>query len=86
METVKLKCHDCGGTGLYEGFMEGKGEAVVCISCGGRGGYNEPSYTQESLYTGRKPYKNKKIKIRYFGKRSEVAMSYNDFCKKIKPL
>lgn len=31
------ECPDCGGTGLYTGFMERKGEAVVCVSCGGTG-------------------------------------------------
>lgn len=31
----------CGGTGLYSGMCEAKGEAVVCLSCKGAGGYRE---------------------------------------------
>jgi len=35
--TVKTICKACDGTGLYCGFMEPKGTAVVCIRCGGTG-------------------------------------------------
>lgn len=35
--TIRAECSDCGGTGLYVGFMEAKGEAVVCVSCRGTG-------------------------------------------------
>ena len=37
METVYAECGDCGSTGLYQGFMEGKNAAVVCLACGGYG-------------------------------------------------
>lgn len=37
METIKAKCKPCDGTGLYVGFAEPKGTAVVCIRCGGSG-------------------------------------------------
>lgn len=37
METVKVECSACGGTGLYSGFAESKGTAVVCVQCGGDG-------------------------------------------------
>lgn len=39
MKKIKFnaECDSCGGTGLYQGFMEGPGRAVVCISCRGTG-------------------------------------------------
>jgi hypothetical protein len=37
MKTIKTECSDCGGTGLYSGFCEGEGHAVVCLACGGSG-------------------------------------------------
>jgi len=35
--SVKAKCNACGGTGLYSGFAEPRGTAVVCNRCGGTG-------------------------------------------------
>lgn len=35
--TIRAQCSDCGGTGLYSGFMEAKDEAVICVRCGGSG-------------------------------------------------
>jgi DnaJ-class molecular chaperone len=50
MKELHIECGACHGTGLYSGFMERAGEAVVCVQCGGTGRqtirYNE--------YTGRK--------------------------------
>lgn len=37
METVKVECAACSSTGLYSGFAEPKGTAVVCVKCGGSG-------------------------------------------------
>lgn len=37
MITVKYECSDCDGTGLYCGFAEPKGTAVVCLGCKGKG-------------------------------------------------
>lgn len=37
METVKAECAACGATGLYSGFAEPKGTAVVCLECDGSG-------------------------------------------------
>jgi hypothetical protein len=34
---VQTRCEACGGTGLYSGMCEGKGKAVVCLSCDGSG-------------------------------------------------
>ncbi len=33
----KMECRSCGATGLYKGFAEPKGTAVVCANCGGKG-------------------------------------------------
>jgi len=35
--TVEVECKDCKGTGLYRGFAEPKGIAVVCLKCDGTG-------------------------------------------------
>ena len=35
--TVEQKCQSCGGTGLYVGFAEKDGFAVVCHTCKGTG-------------------------------------------------
>jgi len=37
MQSVKAECGSCGGTGLYRGFAEPKGVAVVCLDCSGTG-------------------------------------------------
>ena len=37
MLTVKIECRDCGANGLYQGFAEPEGHAVICITCGGTG-------------------------------------------------
>ena len=34
---IKVECSSCGATGLYSGFMEAKGTAVVCDRCDGSG-------------------------------------------------
>jgi len=34
---VDAECNACGATGVYHGFCEAKGEAVVCLRCGGTG-------------------------------------------------
>jgi len=50
METIRTECRDCGGTGLYSGMCEGRGEAVICLACQGTG-CKEIRYKP---YTGRK--------------------------------
>lgn len=37
MEKIKIACPSCGATGLYKGFAEVPGEAVVCLGCSGKG-------------------------------------------------
>lgn len=34
---VQTECGACSGTGLYSGFAEPKGVAVVCLQCNGTG-------------------------------------------------
>ena len=46
----RFECMACGGTGLYSGFAEPKGHAVVCNRCGGTG---HCTYGQKP-FTGRK--------------------------------
>jgi hypothetical protein len=36
-QSVKAECNSCKGTGLYHGFCEANGEAVVCLGCDGTG-------------------------------------------------
>lgn len=37
IEKIKTECIKCNGTGLYIGFAEPKGTAVVCMQCTGTG-------------------------------------------------
>jgi len=48
---MKVECKTCDGTGLYEGFAEPEGYAVICNSCEGRGWVNAAVGTP---FTGRK--------------------------------
>jgi hypothetical protein len=34
---IKIECRSCRATGLYSGFAEPKGTAVVCLACRGSG-------------------------------------------------
>jgi len=34
---IKTECSSCQGTGLYCGFAEPKGTAVICLKCEGTG-------------------------------------------------
>jgi len=35
--SVEAQCSSCRGTGLYSGFAEAKGTAVICTTCKGTG-------------------------------------------------
>lgn len=37
MPTIKAECDACSGTGLYCGFAEPEGTAVICRGCSGTG-------------------------------------------------
>lgn len=47
------ECRSCGGTGLYKGFAEGAGFAVVCYVCKGSGCLHT-SFTYEPFTTRKK--------------------------------
>ena len=53
MASVKAECSACGATGLYCGFAEPKGTAVVCLVCGGTG-WVDLKYTPFEKRKGRK--------------------------------
>jgi hypothetical protein len=35
--TIEIECPSCQGTGVYRGFAEPQGVAVVCLHCEGTG-------------------------------------------------
>ncbi len=50
-QRIIIACPDCSATGLYRGFAEGPGKAVVCMGCQGQGW--KPFLYQP--FTGRQP-------------------------------
>lgn len=50
---IEVECPSCGGTGLYCGFAEPKGIAVICLHCNGTG----KSTLSYFPFIGRKPKK-----------------------------
>lgn len=77
MPSVKQACGPCAGTGLYHGFAEPRGVAVVCSYCVGRGwfihGYQE--------FTARKQKRGiKAVQLSEGGKKREIT--YAEFEKK----
>jgi hypothetical protein len=57
MNNIKAECEACGATGLYCGFAEPKGTAVVCYKCKGTG-CQEIQYTPFTARKRRKDVKN----------------------------
>jgi hypothetical protein len=51
MATIEIQCPACQGRGLYSGFAEPKGTAVICLGCKGQGW---AAYTYEP-FEGRRP-------------------------------
>lgn len=58
MSKVKIVCDSCAGTGIYQGFMEKKNEAVICLHCSGDG------YVEEEPFT--------KLRIRRISKQTKI--------------
>lgn len=54
MPNIQIECSPCNGTGLYCGFAEPKGTAVICHGCDGSG-KTMLSYRE---FTGRKRKRN----------------------------
>jgi hypothetical protein len=44
--TVIVDCPECKATGLYHGYSEPSGVAVVCTKCKGSGGIPMPKFTR----------------------------------------
>ena len=51
MREIQIECGDCSGTGLYCGFAEPNGTAVICHTCHGSGA----QVIKCKMFTGRKP-------------------------------
>ena len=84
MKSITIECPDCRGTGLYKGFMEAQGEAVICVRCSGSGA-QELRYNE---FTGRKD-KTGVTRVRAGSgtilddSRRSAWMSYDEFKKKV---
>jgi len=86
---VEHECKDCGGTGVYCGFCEPKGTAVICLGCNGTG----KQASMFRAFTGRK--RRKGVKAVYNSRGSfiltgvgavpEHSVSYVDFLKGKRP-
>lgn len=86
MKRIKQECDSCSGSGLYSGMCEGPGEAVVCLSCEGKGWY----WYEYRSFNGRK--RKRGIKEIHFSRGSFIGtgvgaigdrMTYAQFEKKI---
>lgn len=55
MEKARAECSPCRATGLYRGFAEPAGVAVVCLACGGSGARDvEPGRETYRPFAGRR--------------------------------
>ena len=58
MAIVRVECYSCHATGLYVGFAEPPGVAVICLTCGGLGcvDYDDsrPAWFRVVPFSGRK--------------------------------
>lgn len=77
---IEIQCKSCRGTGLYRGFGEKQGFAVVCWSCGGSG----KDVIDAEPFTGLKPRIDVQRVGRYIGKYQSVeqnggSVSYEEF-------
>lgn len=82
--TVDAECESCRGTGLYSGFCEGPGVAVVCLGCKGTG-CEKLTYTP---FTKRRGLRNIKTVQRSQGTfigtgvgPTGTSITYAEFCK-----
>ncbi len=51
---IKIECDACSATGLYCGFAEPKGTAVICHGCSGTGCLEVNNAYNYTPFTGRK--------------------------------
>lgn len=80
MLTVKAVCKSCNGTGLYSGFAEQEGTAVVCQTCDGTG-CSSLSYTPFEKRKGKQGIEKvfEKNSGYVLGKESQGGLSYKDW-------
>lgn len=86
---IECECRDCGGTGVYCGFCEAKGTAVICLSCNGTGKrtYTERAFTGLKRRKGVTSVYNSRGKFIATGVGAvpERSVSYVDFLKGKRP-
>jgi len=85
---IQIECASCRGTGVYQGFAEAPGTAVVCINCAGTGA----TTVEYKPYTGRKVKRG--VKIVSYSRGSFIGlgvgavegsgMSYGEFRERVK--
>lgn len=81
---IKIQCDACEGSGVYQGFAEPPGEAVVCLPCEGDGWY----WFRYKPFEGRRRRRGiKRVSLSRgnfivtgVGALGE-SISYSDFCK-----
>lgn len=85
---LDIECRKCKGTGLYSGFAEKQGIAVVCHICDGTG----CEIIDVEKFTERKLRKDiKRVYLRNwgfvldFGFRDDLSISYKDFLNGVMP-
>ena len=84
----KVECRSCGATGLYCGFAEPRGTAVICLQCNGSGARDADEVPARGAvpFTGRKRREGiHKVShsrgsfIMNCGAAQGTAMSYEEF-------
>jgi len=59
LKLIKGECSACNGTGIYHGFAEEKGVAVVCYKCHGKGYIEIKPFTKRKTLHGIKHIKTR---------------------------
>lgn len=88
MPSIDIECQSCRATGVYCGFCEAPGEAVVCLGCGGTG----KQKFQYEPFKGRKSKRGIKTVRKSIGKSLATgiggtgrSITYAEFMKREKP-
>jgi len=97
----RVRCNDCKGTGLYQGFGEKDGAFVICLDCEGKG-YVDIKITYDKFDELRKESKCKRVysdgmgytitdqdvtsSKEQFMPFSKYGCSYEDWLKGVKPI
>lgn len=85
-EHVQAECSSCGGTGVYCGFCEAPGTAVVCLICNGTGceTISYRPFTERKRKRGVKTVSqsNGRFIATVVGAVKNTAMTYREFLEK----